>query len=344
MISLILSLISSLLCYPFVPFASSCTMANAQATPKFCVFRPDGTITPLIALDQLPSWLCIKGGKWGDSSVGSGMIPAVRHVVPRDGEYDAVCYNCYSTIDPLHRSYSERTGPSPPPPAPPVPQLLQKFSRGRYPNGGHMGPQGGYPLLPLPDGPNICRLPSYRPPGLDAGMQNPVVGMCLVNFRCSLSSPSGSDYSKSELNPAAPNFDPAQTPVKQEAQDTDAALAQLKHAVGIVDDSDLSASDINDTMLGVPYGRRRPDKRRGRGRKMGCRRNRGTRRFRRARSKRLGVRHVSFRQDRPPRQVNSATKRQERREKTLSKNQGQPVHRYWHMTAPARGSQVAAQG
>ena len=313
-------------------------MANVQATPRFCLFRPDGTITPLIALDQLPSWLWIRGGKWGDPSVGPGMVPAARGVVPRDGEYDAVCYNCFSTIDPLHRSYSERTGPSPPPPAPPVPQLLQKFSRGYYPNAWYMGS----------DSPNVCRLPSYRPPGLDAGVQNPVVGMCLVNFRCPLSSPSGSESSKSQLNPAAPDFDPqsgqnaSRTPVKQE-NPTDAALAQLKHAVGIVDDSDLSASDISNAMLGVPYGRRRFDKRRGRGRKVGNRKNRGSRRFRRARSKRLGVRHVSFRQDRP-RQVNSATKRQERREKALSKNQGQPVHRYWHMTAPARGSQVVAQG
>lgn len=330
-------------------------MANAQATPRFCIFRPDGTVTPLIALDQLPSWLWVRGGKWGDPSVGPGMVPAVRGVVPRDGEYDAVCYNCFSTIDPLHRSYSERTGPSPPPPAPPVPQLVQKFSRGCYPNAWYMGPQADYPILPLPESSNSCRLPSYRPPGLDAGIQNPVVGMCLVNFRCPLSSPPGSDSSKSQLNPAAPDFDPQsavsnenrqntfRTPVKQE-HSTDAALAQLKHAVGIVDDSDLSASDISNAMLGVPYGRRRFDKRRGRGRKSGSRKNRGSRRFRRARPKRLGVRHVSFRQDRPPRQVNSATKRQERREKTLSKNQGQPVHRYWHMTAPARGSQVVVQG
>ena len=332
-------------------------MANAQATPRFCIFRPDGTVTPLIALDQLPSWLWVRGGKWGDSSVSPGMVPAVRDVVPRDGEYDAVCYNCFSTIDPLHRSYSERTGPSPPPPAPPVPQLLQKFSRGCYPNAWHMGPES----------PNACRLPSYRPPGLDAGMLNPVVGMCLVNFPCPLSSPSGSDSSKSQLNPAAPDFDPqpdstafgthcvsnehprpssTSVPVKQEhtcgSRNTDAALAQLKHAVAIVDDSVLSASDISNAMLGVPYGRRRFDKRRGRGRgrKLGKRKNRGIRRFRRARSKRLGVRHVSFRQDRPSRQVNSGTKRKQRREKTLGKNQGQQVHRYWHMTAPARGSQV----
>ncbi|KAL2846977.1 hypothetical protein BJY01DRAFT_247034 [Aspergillus pseudoustus] len=79
-----------------------------QPFPKFYIFRPDGRQVPLVPIDELPSWLRIGFMDWNDSTLYQFMIPATTSLVPREGEYDAMCQYCLSSVDnTLHRSASE---------------------------------------------------------------------------------------------------------------------------------------------------------------------------------------------------------------------------------------------
>ncbi|CEL07393.1 hypothetical protein ASPCAL10550 [Aspergillus calidoustus] len=79
-----------------------------QPFPKFYIIRPDGRQVPLIPLDELPSWLRIGYMDWNDPNPYQFMILATTSLVPREGEYDAMCYYCLSSVDNmLHRSASE---------------------------------------------------------------------------------------------------------------------------------------------------------------------------------------------------------------------------------------------
>ncbi|KAJ5520172.1 hypothetical protein N7463_000625 [Penicillium fimorum] len=77
--------------------------------PRFCILRPGGFWTPLIALDELPSWLEICN--WAPD-LYMGMYPASMTFIPREGEYDVVCHHCSHQVDSLHQSVSEREAPS----------------------------------------------------------------------------------------------------------------------------------------------------------------------------------------------------------------------------------------
>lgn len=146
-------------------------MSTAQPVPKFCIFRPEGRFTPLIALDELPSWLWVRGADQFHPFLQPQMVLASRGMVPRDGEYDVVCRNCYSTIDNLHRSVSQSYGPSPPPA--PIPKHANlSDSRGSYP----VMPGFHLPFVDV----DLSRVNAY--------VEDPYVGMCLVECPWPLSS------------------------------------------------------------------------------------------------------------------------------------------------------------
>ena len=73
--------------------------------PRFCILRPGGFWTPLIPLDELPSWLEICN--WAPDMY-MGMYPASMTFIPREGEYDVLCHHCSYGVDSLHQSVSER--------------------------------------------------------------------------------------------------------------------------------------------------------------------------------------------------------------------------------------------
>ncbi|KAJ5800993.1 uncharacterized protein N7518_003061 [Penicillium psychrosexuale] len=76
--------------------------------PRFCVLRPGGFWTPLIALDELPSWLEVCN--WAPDMY-MGMYPASMTFIPREGEYDVVCHHCSHGVDSLHQSVSRDDSP-----------------------------------------------------------------------------------------------------------------------------------------------------------------------------------------------------------------------------------------
>lgn len=361
---------------------------TTQPSFKFFIFRPDGTVTPLIPLDQLPSWLWIRGRELGDPDINPLMVPALHGLIPRDGEFDVICCNCYSTVDALHRSPSERHGRAPPsPPGSAAAKQCRSFP-------GAYGPsRGEYPLFP--------EIPGLLP----GSLQSPMVGMCLVDFRCPFipaqenGSSSGSDSPKSKLNPEAAAFRPPTAPVlyapssfvrnKKVEDDGDTylhsnrsslssltvspkppttadqmpsahsdqsspssrtvspdqsplhcntveALEQLKKLIGVGGDMKISVSSHISAIMN-----RRPSDKHGY-RTLGRKGNKSyvRRHSRKMRTKRLGKRNVAFRPDRP-RQVNSYTKRQDRREKMMhNKHQARPGGSYWHRMMPTWRSRV----
>lgn len=81
-----------------------------RPSPRFCIFRPSGTLAPLIPVDELPSWLQICN--WS-ADMYKGLQPVSTSYIPREGEYDVICHHCSNSIDSLHQSVSERNTDSP---------------------------------------------------------------------------------------------------------------------------------------------------------------------------------------------------------------------------------------
>lgn len=92
-------------------FASHQPMHQPPPQPlvrRFCILRPEGLWSPLIPLDELPSWLQVCN--WAPD-MHVGLYPVSMNFIPREGEYDVVCHNCSNSVDSQHQSVSER-GPS----------------------------------------------------------------------------------------------------------------------------------------------------------------------------------------------------------------------------------------
>ncbi|ODM14693.1 hypothetical protein SI65_09882 [Aspergillus cristatus] len=317
-------------------------------------------------MDQLPSWLWVRGADQFHPFIYPEMVLASRAMVPRDGEYDVVCRNCYSTIDNLHRSVSQSYGPSPPP-AP-----VSKHANLSDPRG-HCKTK--YPVMPE------LRLPfvDLSVPGVSAYVEDPYVGMCLVECPWPLStssrlssvfpismvpkgsfSPESDDSIGSRLNPEAVPYGPSlpapyalSSPTRAQpiddaishlsrsnsrsvfsvgytganegftstpAQKFHAALEQLKNTIGV--HRDLTSPELEPEpalpvtryLVGKEGGRRpwKNDRhcRGGSVRKPSRRIRKPSRRVRKPSIKRLSSLKVAS-----PRQVNAATKRQDRREK-----------------------------
>lgn len=73
--------------------------------PRFCLFRPDGSLAPLIPIDELPSWLQI--GNW-PPEMFTGLQPVSLSYIPREGEYKLICHNCSSSGGSLSKMSSGR--------------------------------------------------------------------------------------------------------------------------------------------------------------------------------------------------------------------------------------------
>lgn len=183
---------------------------------QFFIYRPDGTKTALVPVDQLPSWIWIPGLTSVDLDRDKNMVLASQGTILKDIEYDAVCCNCYYTGNHTHQRASEQRPMGPHPVAASKSSITQKPG---MPSGEKSNAAG--PLDAL------C-LPLVHPPLLDACVQNPMVGMCLVDCewpfgkfasclppsKPSSSSRSGSDSAGSSLNPEAPEFSPSGPPAE----------------------------------------------------------------------------------------------------------------------------------
>lgn len=177
---------------------------------QFFIYRPDGTKTALVPVDELPSWIWIHGLTGVDWGRDKNMVLATPGSIPKDIEYDAVCCNRYYTGNQANERVSENNQPMGPFPA----AAASELPSAKKPNAA--GPLNG-----------LC-LPLIQPPLLDTRVQNPMVGMCLVDCEWTLgrfssclppskpSSPSrsGSDSAGSSLNPEAPEFSPSGHPAE----------------------------------------------------------------------------------------------------------------------------------
>lgn len=354
---------------------------------QFFIYRPDGTKTALVPVDQLPTWIWIPGLTSVDLSRDKNMIPATPGSIPKDFEYDAVCCNCYLTGNHTQERLPEEQPMGPHPAAASGSSITQKLGE----KSKTVGSLDAF-----------C-LPLIQPPLLDPCVQNPMVGMCLVDCEWPLgrfasclpsskpSSPSRSesDSARSSLNPEAPEFSPSGPPANYARLDS-TAIGEIENEYKLYcvskslpselqssrssspvpcnittpqmppsppltttpsesdvstdvenvgktttvdsDESDCYSSSELDDLLSHRPGRRKA--RRGPLNKKSKR----FRRVRRVKAKR-GTRKVSFPNYRP-RQENSATKRQERREKMeRKKHQGRHQERlpgrYWHKMLPS---------
>ena len=77
---------------------------GCKACPKFFVYRPDGTPVPLIAIDELPSYMRLGWEDWQDPKWLRFMVPASLYPFPRTGAFEV-----YSVrkVDPINMYYSQ---------------------------------------------------------------------------------------------------------------------------------------------------------------------------------------------------------------------------------------------
>ncbi|KAJ5197940.1 uncharacterized protein N7498_007057 [Penicillium cinerascens] len=157
--------------------------------PRFCVFRPGGLIVPLIAIDELPSWLEVYYNL--DADTAMGLHPVTPILIPRGGEYEAVCHHCTGSLDSLHQSVSEQNADSPqsavgpskncpgafisPAPEAPPPDVMIKVPLGDpFPRYGQLQPLLN-PIMQSPGGFYICNTPGINPTilGVSAAFTKP---------------------------------------------------------------------------------------------------------------------------------------------------------------------------
>ncbi|KAJ5917763.1 hypothetical protein N7454_010138 [Penicillium verhagenii] len=74
-----------------------------QLRPRFCILRPGGVPTALIAADELPSWLRISNPS---PDVFIGLQPVSPTYIPREGEYQVTCNNCSSSASSMSVNHS----------------------------------------------------------------------------------------------------------------------------------------------------------------------------------------------------------------------------------------------
>ncbi|KAF7590739.1 hypothetical protein BBP40_002477 [Aspergillus hancockii] len=159
-----------------------------QPFPKFYIIRPQGSLVPLIPVDELPAWIQVGNWDWNDVTMFTGMAPASFSAIPRIGEYDVVCLHCNASLDNLHRSVSEQSAMSSNSSSLPATKTNKNYS------GAFLSRSSREPLSPLSSSnilslkqplfytaeyPAFLKLPPYY-----ANLQSPFVGMCLVPECC----------------------------------------------------------------------------------------------------------------------------------------------------------------
>ncbi|KAB8073724.1 hypothetical protein BDV29DRAFT_157355 [Aspergillus leporis] len=159
-----------------------------QPFPGFYIIRPQGSLVPLIPVDELPTWIQVGNWDWNDITLFTGMAPACFSSVPRIGEYDVVCHHCNSTLDSLHRSVSEQSAKSSNSSSLPVTKTNKIYS------GAFISRSSQELLSPLTSSfltPSkqllfyTAEYPAFlRQPPYYANLQTPFVGMCLIPEYC----------------------------------------------------------------------------------------------------------------------------------------------------------------
>ena len=377
-------------------------MTTVHLPFQFFIYRPDGSKTLLVPLDQLPSWIWIPSLETADAFRDKTMVLASQGTVPRDNVHEAICCNCYYSSNPSNYHVPEKnTGPFPPgPPSPPGLSSSQKPSVAR---------PGACRTISPDDLSYSLRLPFVKPLGLENRIPNsPMVGMCWADCEWPFggrlasflpkqhppSSPSWSETTKSSLNPEAPIFNPLSAPAPYAAPDSTGAkranggcslyCVPMSNTPSSESQGDsrsnsplmcqatmpqmppsppLTASSVRSDRVSTQEppkktvkatkdeeeGYSSPELDELLSRRPGHRKrirgplNKKSKRFRRVHrvKTKQGSRRVSFSLDRSE-QVNSATKRRDRREKIKQRRNGaRSGHRcYWHKMLPTRRVQA----
>lgn len=201
---------------PFQPTAP-------QPFPQFYIYRPY-SIVPLVALDELPSWVQVGNWDWTNPALFQGMNAASTEYIERRGEYDVICHHCAETLDNLHKSVSQRSDNS---------KCSADSPEAAVTNGDKSWPGAPFPAMQdcrreSAVGSSLLPYAALQQPPFQATLSAPLVGMCLVQFPIlptyagppppseppgmidkPCASPDGSDTShRSSLNPEAPVFSP----------------------------------------------------------------------------------------------------------------------------------------
>ncbi|KAI9045548.1 uncharacterized protein KD926_007964 [Aspergillus affinis] len=146
-----------------------------QPFPKFYIIRPDGSLSPLIPVDELPKWVSFANWDPEDISIYSYMYAASLTSFPREGEYDLVCHNCFAQVDGHHRSVSEQS------------DLGISMSLPALTFRDTINMSGSLAIkTPTPAPSQITKVPILptilKQPPFQANLYSPFVGMCLVSF------------------------------------------------------------------------------------------------------------------------------------------------------------------
>lgn len=149
-----------------------------QPFPQFCVLRPDRTAVPLIALDELPSWLQVGNWDWSDPTLFQSMVPVSLSQVPRIGEYDVVCHHCCANLDIIQRSISQESSDKSSTRLVCTDDLRPPST---YPGASRAPTRGLFPTGPVPV--SYQRYSLFGEPPFLSNLQNPYVGLCLVDTR-----------------------------------------------------------------------------------------------------------------------------------------------------------------
>lgn len=139
-----------------------------QLHPRFCIFRPGGVPTPLIAIDELPSWLQISNPS---PETYIGLQPASPSYIPREGEYEVTCINCSSSVSSVNQSMSDRNEDIQSPQS----SLSANKSCTGTPCNGTVENAAAVTIPKFPIGFNIGNSP------FDATRQSPVLGLYSTN-------------------------------------------------------------------------------------------------------------------------------------------------------------------
>ncbi|PGH23835.1 hypothetical protein AJ80_02083 [Polytolypa hystricis UAMH7299] len=163
---------------PMIQTYTYCRNGNVHPVPRFYIYRRDGSVVPLIALDELPRWLQVGQEDWCDLRWLAYMSPAASYPVHRVGRYETRIIDpeaaSQAVVNPdpqppdennqfmaAHGHHAWGTGPSPSPPPPGLPQInsipeayaiLQQVLQAQAASANGSAVQHGIPGTPPPIG------------------------------------------------------------------------------------------------------------------------------------------------------------------------------------------------
>jgi hypothetical protein len=153
---------------------------------------------PLLAMDELPTWLQVGNWDWSDPTLFHSMVPASIYQVPRIGEYDVICHYCCSGLELLQRSISQHSDN---PSVRPQPHPID--DRRSFPGAFRDPTRDVFPTFPGYQHYSIYADPAFQP----SLRQNPYTGFCWIDWRSAdmlYSSQSTSPWTSSFWSPPNP--------------------------------------------------------------------------------------------------------------------------------------------